>query len=78
MRLLATKEEAVEEEVRAGRRNETNRERNGDTSRGIRDSEKKRNRAKKMRARNKKRERDTEGAARNKTSRGVALALSGG
>lgn len=78
MRLLATKEEEVEEEVRAGRRNETNRERNGDTSRGIRDSEKKRNRAKKMRACNKKRERDTEGAARNKTSRGVALALSGG
>lgn len=53
-------------------------ERDGDTSRGIRDSEEKKNRAKEMRACGKKRERDTEEAERNKTSRGVALALSGG
>lgn len=39
---------------------------------------KKKNGAKGMRARSKKRERDTEEAERNKTSRGVALALSGG
>lgn len=77
MRLLATEEEVVE--FRAGKRNETNRERNGDTSRRIHDSEEKKEQGKRDESgQSKKREKDTEEAERNKTSRGVALALSGG
>lgn len=66
-------------EFRAGKRKETNRERNGDMSRRIHDSEEKKEQGKRDEsAQSKKRERDTEEAERNKTSRGVALALSGG
>lgn len=58
---------------------ERKRERGGDGgTEGFATVRKKKNRAKEMRARGKKGERDTEETERNKTSRGVALALSGG